>query len=143
MQPNPRENPIDVEKRSGRMSRWAYAVALAVVIMVASGRSHVASPNVVDFDKIAHFAIFGLLATLVARTGLARSRMRWAVLLVSLFALTDEWHQSFTPGRAVEVADWIADTLGAITAVALYRQVSWYRNLLEKPLFRRHARVEK
>lgn len=133
----------DVETRAPSWGRWVYAIALAVVIVVASGRSSVAAPDIVDFDKAAHFAVFGLLATLVARAGFKPSRMGWAVLIVSLFGLSDEWHQGSTPGRSMEVYDWVADTLGAITAVALYRYVAWYRNLLEKPLFRRNARVEK
>lgn len=132
-----------VQTRASWLIRWAYATALTIVIVVASGRSSVAAPDIVDIDKVAHFAIFGLLATLVARAGFAESQMGWAVLIVSLFGLTDEWHQSFTPGRSVEVYDWIADTLGAITAVALYRYVGWYRRILEKPLFARKVRVEK
>ena len=110
---------------------------------MASGQSNVASPKMVDFDKAAHFAVFGLLATLVARAGFRGNRIWWAVLIVSLFAFTDEWHQGSTPGRYMEVYDWVADTLGAITAVALYRYATWYCLLLEKPLFRRNARVEK
>jgi VanZ family protein len=83
---------------------------------------------------VVHFSIFGLLATLVARAGFNGQRGWWAVLIVSLFGMTDEWHQSFTPGRAVEIADWVADTLGAITAVGLYIYWRWYRVWLEKPL---------
>ncbi len=66
-----------------------------------------------------------------------------AVLLVSLFGLVDEWHQSFTPGRYMEVADWVADTFGAIIAVGMYRYVGWYRVMLEKPLWAANARIEK
>ena len=133
----------DVETWTALLGRWSYGLTLAVVIVVASGRGSVASPNIVDFDKAAHFAVFGLLATLVARAGFQPSRMGWAVLIVSLFGLTDEWHQGSTPGRSMEFYDWIADTLGALTAVVLYRYVGWYRSVLEKPLFRRNPRVEK
>ncbi len=133
----------DVETRAPSWGQLVYAIALAVVIVVASGRSSVASPNIVDFDKAAHFAVFGLLATLVARSGFRPSRMGWAVLIVSLFGLTDEWHQGSTPGRSMEAYDWIADTLGAITAVVLYRYFVWYRRLLEKPLSQHNAWVEK
>lgn len=132
-----------VETQPFPLSRWSYAIALAVVIVVASGRSSVAAPDIVDFDKAAHFAVFGLLGTLVARAGFKPSRMGWAVLIVSLFGLADELHQGTTPGRSMEVYDWLADTLGAMTAVALYRYLGWYRSMLEKPLFRRNARVEK
>ena len=63
-------------------------------------------------------------------------------MLVSLFGITDEWHQSFTPGRAVEFADWVADTSGAVLAVTLYLRWGWYRRLLETPLRLRHRKAE-
>lgn len=136
-------NQREVETPLRRSWRWTYAVALATMIVVASGRSSVAAPQIIDFDKLAHFSIYGLLATLVARAGFSRNRMGWAVLIVSLFGMTDEWHQSFTPGRSVEVLDWVADTSGAILAVGLYRYWEGYRAFLEKPLGGGKARVEK
>jgi len=123
--------------------RWSYACALALTIVVASGRGQVAAPHIVDFDKVAHFSIFGLLATLVARAGFPGRRAWWAVLIVSLFGWSDEWHQSFTPGRDVDVMDWVADSLGALVAVTVYLYWTGYRRLLEWPLFRRQRRVEK
>ena len=35
-----------------------------------------------------------------------------AVALASLYAVTDEFHQSFVPGRMCDPADWLTDTLG-------------------------------
>jgi VanZ family protein len=115
---------------------WLWPLALAVMIVIASGRSTVAAPSLLGFDKVAHFFVFGLLATLVVRNGYASRRVWVAVVLVSLFGATDEWHQSFTPGRSVQFADWVADTLGAIVAVAAYSLWPAYRALLERPLFR-------
>ena len=104
--------------------------------MWASGHGQVAAPNIVNFDKAAHFGVFGLLATLVGRP-----RGSWpvwlAVAVVSLFGATDELHQSFTPGRSMDYHDWIADTLGALLAVTLYARWGWYRRLLETRLIRR------
>ena len=113
---------------------------LVATMFIASSRSQVAAPNIVDFDKFAHFAIYGLLTTLVARAGFPGRRAWWAVLIVSLFGLADEWHQSFTPGREVELLDWVADTLGAITAVIAYVYWTGYRRWLEQPLRRAKAR---
>ncbi len=36
-----------------------------------------------------------------------------AIILAGLYALTDEFHQSFTPGRTPSMADVGIDTLGA------------------------------
>ena len=120
----------------GRL-RWLYPLAVAGMVVVASGRSQVAAPGIVDIDKVIHFSVFGLIATDVARV-LGGRRGWWAILAVSLFGISDEFRQSFTPGRAVEVADWVADTLGAAFATTLYLKWAWYRGLLETPLrFRR------
>jgi VanZ family protein len=40
-----------------------------------------------------------------------------SVLIASLYGASDELHQYFVPGRSAEVADWVADTLGALVAV--------------------------
>jgi VanZ family protein len=123
--------------------RWLYPFALAVMVVVASGRTHVAAPSGVGFDKLAHFSVFGLLATLVARCP-GVHRFRYAILVVSCFGIADEFRQSFTPGRSVEFADWIADTSGAVTAVVLYAFWPAYRRVLETPLRlpgRRRARA--
>ncbi|MBX3751359.1 MAG: VanZ family protein [Opitutaceae bacterium] len=126
-----------------RLLPWLWPFSLATMIVIASGRSEVAAPGVVGIDKVAHFGVFGLLAILVVRNGFTPRRAWVAVLAVSLFGLTDEWHQSVTPGRFVEVADWVADTLGAIVAVTIYVRWPRARAWLERPLWRRQRRIEK
>jgi len=125
---------------------WLWPATLAAAIALASGRSEVAGPDIVNIDKLAHFLVFGLLATLIARIDGVRAwpglGLGWAVVLASTYGLLDEYHQSFTPGRFVEVADWVADTLGAAVAVALYARWPWYRRLLETRLGRRKRRIE-
>ena len=115
---------------------WRWALALALTIVMASSRSRVASPEIADFDKVAHFFVYGLLATLVARNLPVRGRVWLAILIVSVFGASDEWHQSFTPGRSATVADWVADTLGAGLAAAVYAGWAGYRGLLERPMWR-------
>ncbi len=118
---------------------WLWPVTLATVIVAASGRGQVAAPSIVNFDKAAHFFVYGLLTTLVARNGFVPGRAWVPIVVVSLFGLTDEWHQSFTPGRSVEVVDWLADTLGAIVAVTAYAGWPFYRATLERTLGRRRS----
>ncbi|ACB73297.1 VanZ family protein [Opitutus terrae] len=120
---------------------WFWPLLLTVAISVASGRSKIATPGLFQFDKAAHFLVFGLLATLVVRLGEGRRAAWLALLVVSLYGMADEWHQSFTPGRSVELADWMADTAGAALAVMLYACWPRYRAQLETPLGRK-ARVE-
>ena len=108
---------------------------LATAVFFASGRGTVAAPDWIGIDKVAHFAVFGLLGILIART---QPQGRWWLgwLIASLYGAADEWRQSFTPGRFVEVADWVADTLGAITAVMIYARWTAWRQLLETKLGR-------
>ncbi len=123
--------------RRDRIWPWV----MAGLIVWASNHGTVATPKftqwIPSFDKVAHFSIFGLLATLMVRA----VRGRWApwvvIALISVFGVTDEWHQSFVPGRSCDVLDWLADTLGAALAVSLYCGWAAYRNLLETSLWRR------
>ena len=120
---------------------WAWPLAVAGTIVWASSRATMATPEfthwIPSFDKLAHFSVYGLLGTLTVR---ALGRGRWtpwlAIAAVSLFGASDEWHQSFVPGRASEVKDWVADTLGAALAVSLYAGWGRYRRLLETSVVR-------
>jgi len=44
------------------------------------------------------------------------------VIVVALFGITDEFHQSFHPGRHAGISDWFADVAGA----ALGQIALWY-----------------
>jgi VanZ family protein len=119
-------------KNFWRNALWPLLVA--ATIFFASSHSTVAAPGISNFDKVAHFSVYGLLATLLGRLGRG-PRVWWlALLATSLYGVSDEWHQSFVPGRSCEVADWVADTLGGALALTLYAGWPWYRARLEAPL---------
>ncbi len=42
-----------------------------------------------------------------------------AIAFCSAYGISDEWHQTFVPGRNASVYDWLADTLGAVFAQLL------------------------
>ncbi|MDR1788973.1 MAG: VanZ family protein [Opitutaceae bacterium] len=117
--------------------QWLYPVAVLTAVQIASGRSQVAMPPVFSFDKVAHFFVFGLVATLILRQlATTRRPALLAVLLTSLYGALDEIHQAFTPGRDAGVADWIADTLGASVAALVHTRWPLYRRLLNAPVSR-------
>jgi VanZ family protein len=124
---------------------WIWPILLAITIFQASGRSQVSAPDVPGIDKIAHFFVYGLLGTLIARVpsvaGWRVGGMYGAIALASLFGISDEFHQSFTPGRSVELFDWAMDTSGAALAVFVYARWQAYRRFMECPLVSR-SRVE-
>lgn len=75
-------------------------------------------------DYVLHAGTFFVLALLASRAfafGLAKPAATWkllAALAVSiLFGLSDEWHQSYIPGRDVSLRDVAADGVGALLAV--------------------------
>lgn len=117
---------------------YLWPVLLAMTIFFVSGAQELATPDLgfqFSKDKLAHFLVFGLLATSVLRTpqlnNLSKRSLILAALIVSAYGGFDEIRQSFTPGRSVELADWFADTLGACVAVLVYARWQGYRRLLE------------
>jgi VanZ family protein len=70
--------------------------------------------------KLIHFGEYALLCLLwwrLLRTTMpGRRAALTALLLSSLYAATDELHQSFVDGRHGTPVDWVIDTAGAATA---------------------------
>jgi len=79
-------------------------------------------------DKVLHFIAYGLMGILFYRayqTLRIKDNIQLLMLLsvvsASLYGISDEIHQSFVPFRDAEVADIIADIIGAFSGVYLYR----------------------
>jgi hypothetical protein len=103
-----------------RIAAWSLTAAWAGLIFAASSvprGSSIPMPGA-GWDKVAHasvFAVLGGLATLALRAG-GRSRRRAAVLatlLAIIYGMLDEVHQAWTPGRAMDADDVLADSVGA------------------------------
>lgn len=75
--------------------------------------------------KYAHFFLY-LILGMVVIFGLNKVGVRGkkAVLLsiaiCVAFAITDEWHQLFVPGRGAQISDVLIDSCGAIVGVMSY-----------------------
>jgi VanZ family protein len=79
--------------------------------------------------KIAHFAEFAILGFLAARAFRTSPRAaiasRWFLICVTLivvYALVDEYHQSFVPSRTASVWDSFIDMAGGLTALVIIRK---------------------
>ena len=74
-------------------------------------------------DKFIHLVEYGILGFLFYRalrvSKLARRVFLLAIIFSILYALSDEIHQFFVPGRKFDLWDLAADSLG-IVLVALY-----------------------
>jgi VanZ family protein len=98
---------------------WFPVVALMAAIFVTSSMSAPPAPAAVS-DKLLHAAAYAALAVVTLRA-LAGGRWRGvnaqlavgAWLIATAYGVSDEWHQSFVPGRHADVNDVLADALGA------------------------------
>ncbi len=75
--------------------------------------------------KNAHFIAYFILAVLsmnaFGRSGVAgRRRIVFTMILCVFYAITDEIHQLFIPGRAGQVRDVLIDSAGSATGIAIY-----------------------
>jgi VanZ family protein len=43
-----------------------------------------------------------------------------ATLFCVVMGAADEWHQQYIPGRAAEVADWVADSIGGLVGATTW-----------------------
>jgi VanZ family protein len=76
------------------------------------------------FSGLGHFTVYTVLGLLYC-AALGKRRTWWhalaiAVVLASLYGVTDEFHQSFVPGRTPDVLDWLVDTVGAAVGAGLF-----------------------
>jgi VanZ family protein len=81
-------------------------------------------------DKILHgieYAVLGGMCYRAFRWGTNGSWRDWAVplaiLLPSLYGVSDELHQAFVPLRDSNWHDWVADTVGATIGTVVTRQM--------------------
>ena len=79
--------------------------------------------------KIAHFTEYAILGFLAARAFRTSPRpaisRRWFLIsaaLIIVYALIDEYHQSFVPSRTASVFDSFIDMAGGLTALIFLRK---------------------
>lgn len=78
-------------------------------------------------STLGHVAVYAVLAGLLwwALGAFPVSpgwRYALPVAISAVYGISDEWHQSFVPGRSPDVRDVVADTLGAVLAMLV---VAW------------------
>jgi VanZ family protein len=92
------------------------------------------SPETLDIihyivRKVAHFTEYAILGFLAARAFRTSPRpaisTRWILIcatLIVVYALMDEYHQSFVPSRTASIFDSLIDTAGGLTALLVVRK---------------------
>lgn len=107
---------------------WLPVISWGLVIFLFSskptGRASEIHWQDFIFKKTAHVLIFGLFAILLYRA-IRQEKVEnknaglLSIFLTFAYGVTDEFHQSFTPGREPTFRDIIFDTIGAILAIYL------------------------
>jgi len=129
-----------------RLSLWGPPAIYALAIFGFSSTSSPPVPPQQLTDKHVHLLVFAGLALVLVR---ALANGRWLDVTVALgvrasvlaiaYGATDEWHQSFVPGRDAELLDLAADAVGVVAAVGLLCAAAWWRRRTE----RANGRIER
>lgn len=77
-------------------------------------------------DKLVHTGVYGVLGALGALAMVHRPWLNWFICV--LYGMSDEFHQSFIPGRSVETMDVVADAIGAGIAIYFISKMITFRN---------------
>jgi len=71
-----------------------------------------------------HIAAYAGLAALTARAmgkglrDVSRHAVLGAIVISSLYGVSDEYHQLFVPGRSFDVLDMLADAIGSVVGAS-------------------------
>jgi VanZ family protein len=114
---------------------WGPVCGYAGLIFYLSAQSHPETnlPFVTHVsDKVLHVVEYAVLGALCYRALRGSGNDAWrqqaipaAILLASLYGMSDEVHQAFVPFRESSWLDWLADTVGgALGVAAMYRVLS-------------------
>jgi VanZ family protein len=125
-------HPIPFEKkREDNIFRFLPVVAWLGVIFYQSSRSTLPFPRGFSIDLVSiagHFTEYAILAALLwwsVHRIVREDRKRIAIVLgiALLYAISDEWHQSFVPGRYPDAFDVAVDVIGATCGLLAARWV--------------------
>jgi VanZ family protein len=104
-------------------------------IFIVSGQTSDKIPSFGAWDfqmkKLGHFLAYAILAIL-ARHALSERRWSWlwAWMITAGYAMSDEFHQSFVPGRRATAQDVVIDCLGGM--VGLLASYYWQQHLIHR-----------
>ena len=134
----------NVQTRRATLVRWARPILWMVVIFIFSSELFSAGNTtpflatllagllpevsaagiemiVLLIRKLGHWSEYFILAVLLMRAlnadfsiERAKPRWIWSIVLTTLYAATDELHQSFVPSRTASPVDVVIDSFGAI-----------------------------
>ena len=111
-----------------RHQRGFYITAAAVIVfevfLLSSRPLPEQVPKIPGMDKIFHFIVYAALSSAIFGSIIKSKNNHKRALFISIFlavlyGLSDEFHQSFVPGRECSLLDLLADFLGAAFGAAI------------------------
>ena len=125
---------------------WLPPIALMGLIFFLSAQPKTDMPDWGTMDaflkKATHVAVYGLLYLLLFRAFRGEWPTRTAggrgvylpVFIAILYGASDEWHQTFVPGREGTLRDVLINAVGVFLAhYAVRRRPQWFRAVRPAP----------
>lgn len=116
-----------------RWGRWVPVFLWMGVIFTISSVSQVKVAQVFFWDymfkKTAHMSEYFILYVLLFRA--TKGNWLWSYVLTLIYSISDEFHQSFVPGRTAALYDLAFDASGAnLGAYLLWKSKAFQRKIL-------------
>ena len=113
---------------SGGITDWAYQLLNSVIPKLNIETLH----SIIR--TLAHFVLYLILGVLLLNALNYNKQKRnanfvFALLISFIYAITDEIHQVFVPGRAFQIYDLLIDFLGSLIGINAFLM---YSNLISK-----------
>ncbi|NIS81291.1 MAG: hypothetical protein GTO14_14045 [Anaerolineales bacterium] len=128
--------------KNSQLLRWIPAMILMALIFLFSSTPAGKIPSFGEWDLLVKkgghalgFGMLGLAYSYALPPRLARGP-RWllSLFMVILFALSDEFHQSFVQGRNSSLVDVFIDTGGALVALTVAFATAYSSNSRSKSI---------
>ena len=108
--------------------KLALLIVWMLLIFIASSipRARIVQKDLADLilRKIAHIIEYAVLAILSMKNFKNQKLKVW--IFVTFYAITDEFHQKFVPGRGPSLRDVLIDSFGAILGI-IYVWKYWHK----------------
>jgi VanZ family protein len=111
-----------------KVINWLLLIVYMSVIFFLSSQSQLPSVVTIFNDKLLHtleFTFLGVLFVRALQVSFPRLSFKqllvYTILFCFIYGLSDEFHQSFVPGREVSLYDALADGIGGFLGVIGWR----------------------
>lgn len=80
--------------------------------------------------KLAHFTEYLILGILTYNLINSYNKKTYIAIIICIFyAISDEIHQYFVPGRSCQILDMTIDSLGSLTGIYILKIINKHKNL--------------